>query len=218
MKYTSNTYKNAINIITNAAKDYKQILSNQNFIFIFKNRNDNSIDYFEAVFLDRNFQHLTGIDFTDTNGKILHKSLYFYKKCLNGKIKENEISYKADGTTELKLKALPLIINFLNSSKMTATYNSFKPKLSVDRLVGTTNFCIGFTKDKDFFVPSSCLLEDIRNLSDVTHQILAIYSKSSNNKKTVYNNLRYIAKGITIEKLNMSDGLKTLIGLSKNNI
>lgn len=186
MKKISYTLKMAIRIVTSAAKDYQNMLENNNYIFIYKNRSTQQIEYFEVIFLPRNFQHLTGIEYVDTNGIPIINSLQFYQKCTHNQLKESEIRFKKDGTTELKLAALPLIINFLKVSKMTAIYNGTRPKLSIDRITGTTNFCLGFTYDKcGYYVPSSALLEDIRN----------------------------ITKGVPLDKLSFPDNLKALIAL-----
>ena len=96
---------------------------------------------------------------------------------------------------------------------MTAIYNSIRPKLSVDRLTGTTNFCLGFTKDKNYYVPSSCLLEDIRNLADVTFQVLAIFSKPATKNTPIYKDVRYVSKGVKLTTLSFSDELSSLISL-----
>lgn len=205
--------KNAMRVITSAAEKYHNSLEGYNYIFIFKNRSTNQIEYFESIFLSRNFQHLTGIEFIDKQGNLLHNPTQFYKKCVNRTLKESEIRFKPDGTTDLKLQALPFIVNFLKSSKMTAVYNSIRPKLSVDRLTGTTNFFLGFTKDNNYYVPSSCLLEDIRNLADSTHQILAIFSKPASQKFPIYKDIRYIAKGVKLNRLNFPDDLAALISL-----
>lgn len=205
--------KNAIRVITSAAEKYHHSLEGYNYIFIFKNRSTNQIEYFESIFLSRNFQHLTGLEFIDSQGNLLYNPTQFYQKCVNRTLKENEIRFKSDGTTELKLQALPLVVKFLKSSKITAIYNSIRPKLSIDRLAGTTNFCIGFTKDKDYYVPSSCLLEDIRNLADVTYQILAIFSKPASKAFPVYKNIRYVAKGVKLNHLPFPDALTALISL-----
>lgn len=203
--------KQAIHIVTNAAYEYENNLNEKNFIFIFKNRITNQIEYFESVFLSRNFQHLTGLDFVDKNGILRHNSTYFYQKCLINSLKENEIKFRSDGTTELKLHALPLITNFLKSSKMTAIFNFTRPKLSIERLVGTTTFCLGFIKDSRYYVPSSCLLEDIRSLSNTTSQILAILSKPANKDFPVYKDLCYVAKGINLTRLSLPSELLSLV-------
>ena len=214
MKTNAITPKDAIRIITNTANTYDKQLNGKNYIFIYKNRATNQIEYFESVFLNRNFQHLTGLEFLDQNGNLLHNPVYFYQKCISNTLSENEIRFKDDGTTELKLQALPLIVNFLKASKMTAIYHSLRPKLSVDRLSGTTNFCLGFTKTNNkYYVPSSCLLEDIRDLAEVTYQILAILSKPASKLTPVYKDIRYVAKGVLLNHLILSDELSSLISL-----
>lgn len=99
--------KDAIRIISRAAKDYDDVLNGYNYIFIYKNRQNNQIEFFESTFLPRNFQHLTGIEFIDAQGNILHNPTQFYQKCLNSTLKESDVAFKDDGTTELKLQALP---------------------------------------------------------------------------------------------------------------
>ena len=44
------TAKEAVKIIIATAKDYNRLLENKNFIFIYRNRLNNQIEYFETVF------------------------------------------------------------------------------------------------------------------------------------------------------------------------
>ena len=62
-------------------------------------------------------------------------------------------------------------------------HSDIRPKLALDRIAGTANYCLGFEKDGRYFVPSSCLLEDVRNLGEHPSQILAIMSKNTEEKK-----------------------------------
>ena len=80
-----------------------------------------------------------------------------------------------DGTTNLKLEALPKLVTFIHFSKMTMLYNGIRPKLNVDRLAGTTSYCLGFTKERK---------------------------------------IRYVAKGVSLNKINLPDELCKLIDLS----
>lgn len=209
------TKKEALRIIIAAAKGYSKMLEGLNYLFIYCNRENNQIEYFEAVFLPRNFQHLTGVEHLDSEGNIQKNSVFFYQKCLNNTITEAEIRFRKDGTTPLKLEALPRLVQFLRFSKMTVLYNGIRPKLAVDRIAGTTNYCLGFVKDGDYFVPSSCLLEDIRKLGSKPSQFLAIMSKKANQSETIYKEIRYVAKGIPLNKLKLSDKLSNLISLEK---
>jgi len=214
MKHTY-TKKEALRIIIATAKEYAKMLEGLNYLFIYRNRVSNEIEYFEAVFLPRNFQHLTGVEFLDMEGNLQKNSVFFYNKCLDNTLTEDEFRFKEDGTTPLKLEALPKLVQFLRFSKMTALYNGIRPKLAVDRVAGTINYCLGFIKDGDYFVPSSCLLEDIRKLGDNPSQILAIMSKKANQSEPIYKEIRYVAKGVPLNKLKMSDELNNLISLEK---
>lgn len=76
-------------------------------------------------------------------------------------------------------------------------------------------------EDKNYYVPSSCLLEDIRNLADITFQILAIFSKPATKSAPVYKDIRYVAKSFKLTTLKLSTELSSLISLEnykeKNN-
>lgn len=211
-KYTK---KEALRIIIATAKEYAKMLEGLNYLFIYRNRINNEIEYFEAVFLPRNYQHLTGVEFLDMEGNLLKNFVFFYNKCLDNTLTEDEFRFKEDGTTPLKLEALPKLVQFLRFSKMTALYNGIRPKLEVDRVAGTISYCLGFIKDGDYFVPSSCLLEDIRKLGDNPSQILAIMSKKANQSEPIYKEIRYVAKGVPLNKLKMSDELNNMISLEK---
>ena len=210
MKHTY-TKKEAVKIVIATAKEYNKLLEGVNYLFVYRNRQDNCVEYFETVFLPRNFQHLTGLEYVNTEGKVQNSSIDFYNKCLKNILTEDEIRFKTDGTTPLKLQALPKLVNFLRFSKMTTLYNGVRPKLSMQRIAGPTNYCMGFIKDGDYYVPNSCLLEDIRNLGERPSQILAILSKPVSDKSGLYNNIRYVAKGILLEKIQMPKALKEKI-------
>lgn len=210
MGYTY-TKKEALRIIISTAKEYKNILDGKNFLFVYRDRKNNKIEFFETVFLPRNYQHLTGIEFLDKQGKSRKNSVLFYKKCLSNTLTMDEIAFKQDGTTPLKLAALPKLVNFIQYSNITALYNGAKPRLTLDRVAGTTNYCIGFSKSGNYYVPSSCLLEDVRKLSDTPSQILAIMSKSAIDKEKIYKDIRYQAKGVCFEKINLPLALKKLL-------
>ncbi|MDD6492261.1 MAG: hypothetical protein PUG54_08590 [Firmicutes bacterium] len=83
----------------------------------------------------------------------------------------------------------------------------------MDRLAGTTNYCLGFTFNNGYYMPSSCLLEDIRKLGNNPSRILAILSKKNESTEMVYNTIRYVAKGVPLNKLELPDKLKMIIDL-----
>lgn len=207
------TKSEAIKIISEAAKDYAENLVNKNFIIIYKDRKNNRIDFFETVFLPRNFQHLSGIEYIDEKGNVLEQSVRFYNKCRNHSISEKEIQFKEDGTTHMKLQALPKVVMFFKFSKMTTTLDAYRPFLEVDRLVGNISCCLGFIKERNYYIPNSCLLDDIRDLGKSPSQILAVLSKPAAKSYKTYNEIKYTAKGVTVENLTMPKKLSSLIEL-----
>lgn len=210
------TKKEAIKIITSTAKQYSKSLLNKNFLFIYRDRESNSIQFFETVFLARHFQHLCGVEFINKDEEVvIHNASFFFDKCVKGALAEDEIKLRVDGTTNLKLEALPKIVSFVQFSKMTVTYSGDRPKLSVDRFAGTVNYSLGFTLDGDYYMPSSCLLEDIRNLGDNPSQILAILSKDSGDNTGIYKKINYVAKGVPLDKLKLPSELTNIINLSE---
>ncbi len=205
------TKKDAIRIVANAARDYKKLLDGKNYLFIYRDKATNEIDYFETIFLPRNFQHLTGLEFLDSNGTLKKNAIRFYQKCLDGTLSTEEIRFKTDGTTELKLEILPRLIQYLHTSKMTGLYNKSHPLLQIDRVAGTVSYCIGFRKEDGYFIPVSCLMEDVRNLGNNLSQIITVMEKEASGHASVYRNIRYVAKGVPLDKIQLPDKLKDKI-------
>lgn len=210
----------AAGISIRCAADYQENLENKNYIFIFQNRKNNKIDYFEAIFLPRHFMHLTGLRYTESYRvtlKLKEKELgarNFYDECLNKTIREENLQEKNDGTTSLKLDALPQLINFLRMANMTVTYNGGRPYLACDRFAGTTRSALGFIRESSgFYGPSSCLNEDIRNLGENPSRILAIFTK--NVSEPIYRTIRYVAKKVPLDKLDLPSELQEKISLSE---
>lgn len=214
MKHTY-TKKEALKIVIATAKEYQRKLEGFNYLFIYRDRKSNNVDFFETVFLPRNFLHLTGVEYVDSEGKVQNNAIDFYNKCTKNILTEDEIKFKTDGTTPLKLQALPKLVSFLQFSKMTTLYNGVRPKLSMERIAGTTNYCMGFIKNNDYYVPNSCLLEDIRNLGETPSQILAIFSKRANKKGEIYKKVCYVAKGVPLDKIQMPKVLQEKINLEE---
>ena len=203
--------KEAIKIVSDAAGVYFSELCNRNFLVIYRDRKTTHIKWFECLFLPRNFQHLTGLEYIDQSGKLQHKSVEFFNKSRVHMLKEEEVQFKNDGTSQLKLKALPKIINFCKSSKMTTTVDTYRPLLNVDRLTGNVHCCLGFVKENDYYYPASCLLGDIRDFGDNPSQILAVLCKPVNEKNYTYSALKYQAKGVDLRQVGLPARLTEMI-------
>ena len=89
MKFTK---EDARKRVLNCAKQYQQNLLHKKLLIIFRERQDNSIRFIEIIFHERNYQHLTGLELTNTEGKILqHQSKNFYRKCIENKLGLNDV-------------------------------------------------------------------------------------------------------------------------------
>ena len=47
--------------------------------------------------------HLTGLEYVNSEGKVQNNAIDFYNKCIKNILVEEEIRFKADGTTSLKI-------------------------------------------------------------------------------------------------------------------
>lgn len=210
MKFTK---EDARKRVLNCAKIYQQKLLNKKLLIIYRERKDNVIRYIEVIFYERNYQHLTGLELLDSEGNVLHnQSINFYRKCIENKLGLDEFQFKQDGTTHLKLVALPALMDVTKITKITGDYNNIRPYLFVDKVIGGVNFCLGLCKELEAYVPSSALLEDIKKLTDAPSQVLAILEKGF--EEDIYSKIRHVAKGLNLIKVNLPDEIMRMIDLS----
>lgn len=209
MKFTK---EEARRRVLNCAKQYQQKLLNKKLIIIYRERKDNAIRYIEVVFYDRNYQHLTGLELIDKDGNVLHhQAVNFYRKCIENKLGKEEFRFKVDGTTHLKLLALPALMDVTKITKITGEYNNIRPYLFVDKVMGGVNFCLGLSKENEGYVPSSALLEDIKKLTDTPSQVLAIFEKEIDSD--TYMTVKYVAKGLNLNNIKIPDDINSMIDL-----
>lgn len=188
--------KEAIKQICTLAKQYDLNLLNRNIIFIF-NYND-TYQYLETAFFNRNFLHLIGVKLLDSSNTPTN----FYNQCLTNRVPINSFELKKDGTTELKLRVLPSLFN-LSGYKMIGEYNKTKNFLITEKLCGGIHGCIGFVKDgaSKYNVPNTSLQEDIRNLVRKTYRIVAVLGKSTSER--YYNRLIYTDKNTNLRSIQL---------------
>lgn len=185
---------------------------NKKLIIKYRERKDNKVRYIEVGFYERNYQHLTGIELIDSDGKVVHhQAVNFYRKCIENKLSIDEIQFKSDGTTHLKLMALTALMDVTKITKITGDYNNIRPYLYVDKVMGGVNFCLGLTKEDSEYVPSSALLEDIKRLTDAPSQVLAILEKDVGSD--IYETIRHVAKGLNLRGIQLPDEIKSMIDL-----
>ena len=195
----------AIRTIVSCAKQYDTNLRNKNLLFLFAN-NDNSVSYFEALFLRRNYMHLTGIEPVSNN----MRATDFYDICLRGQLSPEHFDLCGDGSSELKLSVLSKIMNIHKTAKMVGDFSMTKSQLFTEKIVGTITACLGFVREKDYYLPNTVLREDIRDVTiSPQKRILSILTKRINDDE--YSEMSYIAKDIIFELLALPEGIKSKI-------
>lgn len=209
MKFTK---EEARKRVLNCAKQYRQKLLNKKLIIIYRERQTNEICYIEVIFHERNYQHLTGLELIDKNGNILrNQSMNFYRKCMENKLGLEEFRFKQDGTTHLKLAALPVLMDVTKITKITGDYNNVRPYLLVDKVMGGVHFCLGLSRENNVYVPSSALLGDIKSLTDAPSQVLVIMEKSIDTE--IYSTVKHVAKGLNLNTIIFPEKINRMISL-----
>lgn len=198
----------ALNIISNCAKLYEENLVNRNLLFIYGS--PRHPEYFESLFLPRNFLHLTGVKLKES----IKSDTGFFSMVRKNEIGYNDIILDRKEIIERKLTALPSLMNIHNTAKMVGLYDSSRPLLNTDVFAGGVKTCLGFVDSSNgYFVPNTALKEDIRKLTKKPQQrILAVFRKRTNDK--IYQEVCKTAKGIVLEDINFPSELKDKICLT----
>ena len=134
-----------------SAKDYEKVLRNNRYLLICRNNAKNIIECLEIRFPEYAYQHLTGLELSQTT--TLKSSTDFYNACLQNKLSEKDVVIEDTLMVEVKLSILPQLINFVHYSRMTVVFNGGRPYLKCDKVVGTTNFSMAIKKSETFYIP-----------------------------------------------------------------
>ncbi|MEG0710085.1 MAG: PBECR4 domain-containing protein [Longicatena sp.] len=179
--------KNDYATVLRCAKQYKKELADTKMLFVYENRHTKEYGYFEATFLASNFKHLTGIIYPFKNEEkdtvdSTDGAVHFLNLALRKRLDINKCKYKSDGTTQIKLQILQMIMNIKKTARMIGDFNHSKLHIMADKMCGSVVATLAFTKNEiGYYCPSSALREDIRNLVTDFHSIIAIYQKDINN-------------------------------------
>ena len=93
------------------------------------------------MFYARNYQHLTGLELIDKEGNVLHnQSMNFFRKCIENKLGVEEFRFKKDGTTQLKLAALPVLMDITKITKITGDYNNIVLPEEINAMINLDNY------------------------------------------------------------------------------
>lgn len=177
-KYTK---EEAAAIVVQCAERYRDELDGRNLLFICQDRHK-LIHCIEVAFRGSNYMHLTGLKASrnvegDTTQAMFAND--FYNKCLAHKLSLSAFDFAEDGTTHMKLCVLPQIICKNLHARIIGDYNSSKPRLYTEKIVGGVHACMGFVSDAKTseYIPNTVIQEDIRNLTTNDVRVIAVYRK-----------------------------------------
>lgn len=190
--------KQALAVVFSAASEYKSNLANRNLLFLSVDKHHN-VHLMEASFDESNFKHLTGL-----KSGIAPK--HFFSLCLDRRLSENDFEFAEDGTTQMKLEVLPLVVKKDLSARMLGDYNGFRPKLHTEKLAGGVNACVGFKRieEKPRYAPNTLLNEDIRDsVTGRPDRIVLIYRKHIGEDD--YSEIVFQAKKFDLSKIRLPE-------------
>lgn len=111
------TKKDALNIVFSCAISYKENLAGRSLLFVTADKHK-VVRGLEVTFDSSNFLHMTG--FKLSNKEIGANN--FLSMCCDKRLSETDFEFAADGTTEMKLRVLPDLVQKHLSAKMVGDY------------------------------------------------------------------------------------------------
>lgn len=177
-------------------KKYDEMLCNRNLLFVCTDKYKR-ISCIEVSFDKSKFQHLTGCN-TD---KSEISALDFYERCMDQRLSVDDFELEQDGTAQMKMNVLPLMMTKNLSANSIGDYIGGRPKLITDKLAGGVKGCMGFlaTGKKGRLVPNTLLEEDIRKLTKDALRIIITYRKFMTDAE--YSEIVHVAKRVEWEKI-----------------
>jgi len=179
------------------AIQYETNLKDKNIMFIAGSKDNPTC--LEVEFKVKHFQHLTGLSLNNNYG-----SKYFYSAALKNKMNSSQLVFHPQGTTRLKLLALPDLIDIHQSARYIGDYNKSKPQLKTEKIAGCKESFLGFIKQDEFYVPNSTLKDRKENISTPL-PVIAILRK--NIKDTLYKEITYLDNNVKLEEIEFPEDI-----------
>lgn len=150
-------------------------------------------------FNKNNYKHLTGIIASLSANK-------FMDALLGDRLSFDDWDYKNDGTSQLKIRALPQMVELHKNARMIGTYSGNRIYLKSDVCFGGVYCYLGLVVDRNnnnltegIYVPSSLINGNIKEDTNNQERIIAMFRK--NKKDTKYKELTYLAKDVSLNQL-----------------
>lgn len=196
--------RQALSTVFSAADAYKRNLSGKNLLFLSADKHL-CARCSEVSFSEGNFKHLTGF-------RTKLAPVHFFNLCLSRRLRESDFEFAGDGTTQLKLQVLPLMVKADLSARMIGDYNGSHVKLHTDKVAGGVRASVGLERvgQMERYVPNTLLREDVRSLSrGKPDRILLTFRKDVASSE--YEEVVYRAKGVDWGKVKPPCGYENLL-------
>ena len=182
----------AIRIITTAAAEYETLMRDKQFLIAYQD--SSGFNYSIVGFKAMNFKHFTGV-VSDLPSKV------FYRRALEHKLSPDDFRFDLTGNAHRKLTVLPWLSKMFFSNALRGSFNRSGIRLEADYLIGgtSTKISVAFRYGKTFDVPVSLYCEDVRNLTNDSTKVLAVWRRAFGEK--VFSENTYCAKNINPEML-----------------
>ena len=102
------TKKEALQIVFSCAASYKENLAGRSLLFVTTDKHK-TVRCLEVTFDGSNFLHMTGFKL---NKKEISAN-NFFSMCCDKRLSESDFEFAADGTTEMKMRVLPGLVQKL---------------------------------------------------------------------------------------------------------
>lgn len=181
--------KSALPVILQAAKDYEAKLKDRHFLIVYRKKT--GLGICRVGFRDMHFLHLTGI-------KTKMSASMFFSACVENRLSIKDISMDATGKTQQKLAVLPYLAELLYHNCMIGNFINSGIAIKADYFIGDTKatISVGFRQNGFADIPVTLYHENIKNLSNPTCKVLAIFSKKYHIDR--FDECTYLSKGYEI--------------------
>lgn len=182
----------AIRIITLTATEYEGFMRDKQFLIAYQD--GSGINHSIVGFKAKNFKHFTGV-------KSTLSAKEFYQRALEHKLSPDDFRFDSAGNAQRKLAVLPWLPRMFFSNALRGSFNRSGIWLEADYLIGGTSarIAVAFRYGKTFDFPVSLYCEDVRNLTNNSMKVLAVWRRAFGEK--VFSENTYCAKNVDPEIL-----------------
>lgn len=187
-----------MHVLKECALLYKSNLMNKNLLIV--SLYNKQFSLVSVEFNKNNYKHLTGVLTNLSANK-------FMDALLGDRLSFDDWDYRNDGTSQLKIRALPQMVNLHKDARMIGAYSGNRVYLKSDMCFGGVYCYLGLVIDKhnkrfteDVYVPNSLINGNIKEDTNNQERIMAIFRK--NKKDAKYKEVTYLAKDVNLHQLN----------------